>query len=373
MKIGFDAKRAFFNHRGLGNYSRTLIRSLQALMPEHAYHLYSPKSPSKSDLFSTDLPTTYPTQWPWTKLHSYWRSYRIHKQFEADGIDLYHGLSHELPAHIHQAGVKSVVTMHDLIFKRYPHLYQPLDRVIYARKVAHACRRADQIVAISEQTKQDLMEFMGVPAERISVIYQSCDPIFYDKKSPQTLHAVQQQYHLPTDYLLYVGAITPRKNLLTLLQALHQLSPTLQPPLVVVGQGKDYLAQAKTFIQTHHLEKQVHFISLISSADLPAIYQQAAALVYPSHFEGFGIPILEALHSGTSVITSRGSCFAEVGGDAAQYVDPNAPAKLAAVIQRVLEDSDLRAAMTQQGLLQAEQFKPEAIVGQWKELYEGIM
>lgn len=290
-----------------------------------------------------------------------WRSKYVVDDLQRHRIDLYHGLSHEIPFGIHRSGIKSVVTMHDLIFERYPGQYNPIDVQTYRRKAKYACRYADKVVAISQQTREDLITFYDTDPGKIAVVYQSCDPAFAVTHPAEQLNAMRGQYGLPQQYLLYVGSVIERKNLLGIVKALHILKGHLDTPLVVLGDGKSYKNRVKAFIAAHGLDSQVIWLNerrRPAYADLPLLYQGAQAFLYPSTFEGFGIPILEALWSRTPVITSRGSCFAETAGDAAQYTDPLDPASIAHAIRRVMEDTALAQDMKEKGWAHAQRFTP---------------
>ena len=236
------------------------------------------------------------------------------------------------------------------------------------KKVKYACRVADKIVTISEQTKRDLIEFYHISEDRIQVIYQSCSTSFYDELSEAEMDQVRVKYKLPNDFILYVGSITERKNTLQLVKA-YELSKT-SLPLILVGGGKQYKDKVIQYIEDQKLEEKVKIMSNVPDLDLPAIYQAAQLFVYPSLFEGFGIPILEAMQSGTPVITSTGSCFKEVGGDAAIYADPFDVNDIAYKINHVLNNSTKQNEMSQSGKLQAQKFSHEQLVHQWMELYQ---
>ncbi|MGB0930862.1 MAG: glycosyltransferase [Chitinophagales bacterium] len=191
MKIGFDAKRAFFNNTGLGNYSRTLIKSLVKYYPDNQYTLYSPKSIEGSPFAEMQNFKNIEVKTPQTRFQkllggSLWRSLQLGNPIKDDQLDIYHGLSHELPRNIHRSRpqTKSIVTIHDLIFLRYPELYSKVDTLIYRQKWKHACQQADKVIAISEQTKSDTIEFLGIEANKIEVVYQSCHPVFTTTMMP---------------------------------------------------------------------------------------------------------------------------------------------------------------------------------------------
>lgn len=377
MKIGFDAKRAFLNATGLGSYSRTLLRALYDEFPGHQYFLYTPKQMPREDLAfvgnNQRVVVREPAgllgrAWP-----SFWRSFLLSNDIRKDGLDLYHGLSHELPRGIEKTRVKSIVTIHDLIFLRYPSLYPVIDRQIYEIKFRHACRVADHIIAVSEETRKNIMHFFGVSPEKIRVIYQCCDEPFMKPVPPPHRDAVQAKYNLPQQYVLSVGSITERKNLLTIVQALHRLKDRLDAFLVVVGKGGAYRKKVARYVADNGLQERVLFLGAVPSEDLPALYQMADLFVYPSLFEGFGIPVIEALWSGTPVITSRGSCFAESGGPDSIYVDPLNAEALSAQMERVLVNNTLRNRMSKAGKNYVTRFSPAAVSQETMKLYEKLL
>jgi len=370
MKIGFDAKRAFQNDTGLGNYSRTLISSLAAGFPEHQYFLFAPK---QTDMYNAPgIPVVLPEKaWHrWFK--SAWRSRYVVKDLQRYGIDLYHGLSHEIPFGIPGSGVKSVVTMHDLIFERYPKQYNPIDVFTYRRKARYACNMADKVVAISEQTRQDLITYYHTDPDKIAVVYQSCDPAFAVPHTDGEIQDFRARYHLPEQYFLYVGSVIERKNLLGIVTAMNTLKGTVNVPLVVLGNGSTYKKKVKEYLAANGLTQQVIWLNeqeRLPNSALPLLYQGAVALLYPSVFEGFGIPILEALWSGTPVITSHGSCFGETGGDAALYIDPLSATDIAGAMRRVLAEPSLVQDMRDKGWIHARKFTPEQCAADMMKVY----
>ncbi|QJD94926.1 glycosyltransferase family 4 protein [Mucilaginibacter robiniae] len=372
MRIGYDAKRAFLNNTGLGNYSRWLIGVMTRYYPENQYSLYTPEVKDNRHAYLLNhLPHTN-TVAPGSKLlSSWWRTKGIVNNMKQDGVKLYHGLSHELPLGIAQSGIKSVLTVHDLIFMRFPQYFGWVNRMIYRAKLQYACKTADSIIAISQKTKDDLIELLQVPASKISVIYQSCDPVFAQAHPPAQKASIQQKYQLPEQFILTVGTIEERKNLMLLVKALSCLKA--KATLVVVGKPTDYLNEVKAFIQQHQLTSQVIFLHQVSFDELPALYQLAQAFIYPSRYEGFGIPILEALNSGTPVIAAKGSCLEEAGGPHSLYVDPDDEQELATTISQVLHNEELRNRMITQGLTYARQFNDEALAEQYMQLYKNTL
>ena len=368
MRIGYDAKRAFCNHRGLGNYSRDTIRIVSSHCADSQLVLFTPKI-DKSIHFDCPHNATI-IQPKSTVLHSLWRTYGITKEAEKQHLDLYHGLSHELPVGIEKTKVLSVVTMHDLIFVRHPELYPLIDRKLYKAKYLHSCQVADHIIAVSEQTKHDLMELWHIPEDKINVVYQGCNPIFCKQVSDNQRQEMRTKYDLPETYLLNVGAIEPRKNQLLIMKAL--VAGQIDLPLVVAGRKTDYITELQQYITKHKLEKQVIILPNVDFVDLPALYQNALLFAYPSQYEGFGIPIVEAMQSGVPVIAAKGSCLEESGGPDSCYVSPNDEDELAHQIMQLASSDELRTSMIAKGKEYARQFSDESIANHLTALYKTL-
>lgn len=368
MRIGFDAKRAYHNRSGLGNYSRDIIRMLCDHFPGHEYFLYNPKNASISFDPGPCAKEVLPSSFFSAFFSSVWRRKGIVQQLKQDKLDLYHGLSNELPFGIAGAGIRSVVTIHDLIFYKYPQWYKPADRIIHQQKAAQACWEADHIIAISEQTKNDIIEFLKVDEKKITVIYQGCHPAFKKKYNAVVREVVRQKFKIPADFILSVGTIEPRKNLLTTVKSLlfHEL------PLVVIGKKTHYFREISAFIHKHQLQSRVHFLEGVSIEELAAIYQSACAFCYPSIYEGFGIPIIEALYSRTPVISNKKGCFKEAGGPDSFYIDHDNAEQLAGIVQQLQSDRALYQAAIEAGELYAQRFNDDIIAGQVMELYQKI-
>ena len=243
-----------------------------------------------------------------------------------------------------------------------------MDRRVYRRKIQHSCQVADRIVAISQASKQDLIDLYQIEPEKIAVIYQTCDDLFWNGSSPQEERQRASKRQLPSEYILTVGA-GRRKNLLSILKALRMIQ---SPPLVVVGHTPPTQVVLDT-ISTHKLTDRVIFLQDVSAGELPFLYQQASLFLFPSLYEGFGIPVLEALLSGTPVITSGESALPEAGGPKTRYVDPIFPDEMAQAIEEILHDSTQRKNMIQAGYAYAELFNPKRISQQWMDLYQSIL
>ncbi|MEG1563892.1 MAG: glycosyltransferase family 1 protein [Bacteroides sp.] len=371
MKIGFDAKRAVQNRTGLGNYSRFVIDALAAYTDGNEYFLYAPKLPKTG--VRVDVPATghllLPASPCWKMFRSLWRVWGVTTDIVKDKVELYHGLSNELPLNISRArATKSIVTIHDLIFLRYPAYYKFIDRLIYTYKFRKACQHSDCIIAVSECTKRDIISFFHIPEEKIEVVYQGCDAQFKHPVTAATKEEIRKKYQLPQQYILCLGSIESRKNLLLLAKALKHL----QTPVSVIAIGKrtPYADTVESFLKENHLENKMRLLSNIPFKELPAFYQMAATFVYPSFFEGFGIPLLEALNSGTPVIGATGSCLEEAGGTHSLYVHPQDEKALAAAIDRTLTDDALRKEMIEEGHKFAARFEGKVLTEALIKVYQ---
>lgn len=359
MRIGFDAKRAFLNVSGLGNYSRNILRALSLYYPGNEYFLYTPSA--NTSLFDT-TGEKYVVNEPSGILNrtfrSYWRSFSLTTQLKRDRLDIFHGLSHELPVKINKSGIKTAVTIHDLIFLRYPGLYKPVDRRIYHRKFKYACKIADSVIAISKQTASDIQEYFNIDKSKIDVIYQGCNPVFRREINNKEKEEIRKKYGFPDTFILYVGSVEKRKNLLSLIKAVN--IGKIELPLVIIGKKTDYYRTIKSYIDQHNINR-IYFQESVLHEDLPAVYQSAEVFVYPSVFEGFGIPILEALYSKTPVITSKGGCFPEAGGPSSIYTDPKDSEELAEAIRKITDDTQLKKRMTNEGYRYAQNFNDDKV------------
>ena len=342
LTIGYDAKRAVSNGTGLGNYCRTLLNDLGTIDTTDSFRLYVPDL-GRDDLRSQlDMPRNMSFVTPANKLvkplRSLWRIKGIVNDLKRDGVDIYHGLTGELPLGLSEAGIKSVVTIHDLIFMRCPEYYNPVDVAIYKWKFRNAIRQADRIIAISECTRRDIMELGEIDDSRIHVVYQSCDTRFRQQVSPEQKQDVRARYSLPKRYVLFVGTIEERKNALLAAQALPYLSDDIH--LVLVGRQTAYAKTITSFARQNGLANRIHMLSGVPTSDLYAIYQQAECFVYPSRYEGFGIPVIEAIQSRLPVIACTGSCLEEAGGPDNVYVDPDEPQEMAMAIKSITDNPD---------------------------------
>jgi glycosyltransferase involved in cell wall biosynthesis len=368
MKIGFDGKRAANNLTGLGNYSRSLIVQLANYFPNNKYLVYAARVKDHPQIKTFFKHKGISLELAWNSF--LWRSFGILKQLKSDEVTLYHGLSQELPVGIRTSGIKSIVTIHDLIYIRFPQYFPVIDRLIYRWKGQYACKHADGILAISERTKQDLVSLFNVPAAKIKVIYQSCDDSFKQPFTTVRLSEVKLKYALPEQYILNVGTIEERKNQLLLVKALADVPGSVK--LVLIGKQQAYAKTIHEEIDRLGINDRVIFLKDVSFLDLPGIYQLAKLFVYPSVYEGFGIPIIEALYAGVPVIAATGSCLEEAGGPSSIYVQPDDVTAMAAAINRLLYSDEERQLMIEEGLKYVQKFNDEVIAQELMAYYAFI-
>ncbi|MFV0365725.1 MAG: glycosyltransferase family 4 protein [Mangrovibacterium sp.] len=374
MRITYDAKRITNNLTGLGNYSRFVVNNLALQFPKDEFFLLAANACKKGlgELIyaSKNLQLLLPKKKQTGIKKSIWRTWGIQHDINALHANIYHGLTNELPFSIKKTGVKSVVTIHDLIFLRYPRFYKAIDRTIYNYKFRRACKDADHIVAVSECTKRDITQFYGITPEKISVIYQGCHEQFKQNSTDEQQLLVRQKFNLPEEFILSVGTVEERKNLLLIVKALK--ASGLSTKLIVIGRKTKYARQVDEFIAQNQMQEQVTYLDRIDYTELPVIYQLASLFVYPSLYEGFGIPIIEALHSRVPVIAATGSCLEEAGGASSIYVNPHNETELAEKMQLVLNDGELRNKMIADGLQHVLKFEDAKLSKQMMNLYTHI-
>jgi glycosyltransferase involved in cell wall biosynthesis len=373
MKIGFDAKRAFNNSTGLGNYSRLLILSLLENFPEHQYYLFTPTIDEKfKNIFIeyNNVEIIEPENYLHKKFHAAWRSYSIGDIVNDLKLDIFHGLSNEIPNGIDNEKTKTVVTIHDLIFLRYPDYYNTIDAYIYKKKFKRACQTADLILATSKQTKADISNYFKINDQKIKVLYQDCDNAFAKQYSTIGKEKIIAKYNLPKQFILSVGTIEKRKNQLTILKALAKLSSDWN--LVLIGKKTDYAKELFDYAAKNNLQSRIQILENISFEDLPIIYQCSQVFVYISEFEGFGIPVLEAMKSEIPIITSNTSSLPEVIGPNGNCITPFDDDAIVSFINNELQSketiSKIVAEAKKRTLLFDKNFMAKTLMDFYKEL-----
>lgn len=371
MIVGLDAKRIVRNGTGLGSYGRTLVNDLlRRGDSELELRLYAPdegKDALRGQIIEGATfcyPTAKSSGMTGALRKAWWRSKGIIKDLKHDGVSVYHGLSGELPMGLRKAGIPGVVTIHDLIFMRHPEYYHWIDTKLYEWKFRQTLREAERIIAISERTRQDIIELGGAEyADRISVIYQSFSPRFIQEVSAAKKAEVKQRYELPARYVLNVGTIERRKNLLLVAEALELMPKDIH--LVAVGRKTTYADELPK-------SDRIHLLSGVPDDDLAAIYSMGEVFAYPSRYEGFGIPIIEAIAGGLPVVACTGSCLEEAGGPHCRYVGPDDVAGMAETLQMSLRGAHDREQRIAKSREYIKRFEGCDVAGQVAEIYKTL-
>jgi glycosyltransferase involved in cell wall biosynthesis len=359
MIIGYDGKRAVCNMTGLGNYSRYVIDMLSVAYPNNQYRLYSPRLRDNDRLSPLlargNVSVVTPNNTIGRKFGSLWRTLDMPIQLREEDVTIYHGLSNELPLTIGRTEIPTVLTVHDLIYRRVPEDYNAIDRRLYDFKYGKSAKIATRIIAISECTKRDLVNDYQIDPNKIDVIYQGCDPMFAMKVELAQRQAVRERYKLPQQYFISVGTVRRRKNQLLAVRALARL-PREISLVIVSDMSGEYAEEVKREIARLNLADRVLWLQGVKFSDLPALYHEAIFSSYTSRYEGFGIPIIESLTVGTPVIATTGSCLEEAGGEGALYVDPDDLDGYVSNAQRLIEDEYLRRKLTERGARHIKKF-----------------
>lgn len=369
MRIGFDAKRMFHNFTGLGNYARSTVRNLLLYYDDIEATLFTPDVHPEWEFLADeykDILVKGPKFFP-----RIWRTVGMKQPVQNHNIQLFHGLSNELPYIPMENRPKFVVTIHDLIFIKYPEYYPFIDRAIYTQKMKSAGKRADRIIATSEVTKRDIMEVFNVKEDKISVIYQDCAEIYRTER--KEIQHPDLQAKLPDNFVLCVASFEKRKNHLNLLEAYLKVANDVDYHLVLAGRPKDTYDEVIQFIERHALGDRVVIITDSSDSEIKQMLDQAAAFVFPSFYEGFGIPVLEALYAQNVILTTENSSMAEIAGEAGLYFDPNSVDSIAEKLKKVSSQDEYytRAWNAISGRLK--QFAPETLTAQLHDLYKEVI
>ena len=363
ITVAYDAKRAVQNMTGLGNYSRLVIGAMAALYPDNRYILMAPEMRENPRLdpilMRENVETFTPDGFLTRRLKPWWRSVEMVHDWPRMGVDLYHGLSNEIPLTSSLAPCATVVTIHDLIWRRIPQDYSAIDRQLYEFKYRRSARIATRIIAISERTKADMIADWGIPAEKIDVIYQGCDPVFSKTVSSDDRQRVRERYALDGRYILAVGTVQSRKNQLLAVRALKSL-PADVKLVIAGGANAAYKEEIVRHATAEGIAERIVWLEGVPMDDLPALYSAAELSSYTSRYEGFGIPLLESLSVSTPVIACTGSCLEEAGGEGAVYVGPEDVDGYVAAATKILTEQRFRDRLAEKGRRHAARFTPAA-------------
>ncbi|MBR3711590.1 MAG: glycosyltransferase family 4 protein [Bacteroidales bacterium] len=374
--IAFDGKRAANNRTGLGNYSRHIIGLLAKYFPQYRYAVFLTKpngNPQFQDILNhnPNIEVVVPKKGFWKKFSSLWRTFGIKNEISEFDNLIYHGLSNELPLTIKKTNAKSIVTIHDLIFLKYPKYYKFFDRKIYTYKFRKACENADRIIAVSECTKKDIVEIFKIDPAKITVIYQGCDKVFKSEIQSDAREIVRKKYNLPERFLLNVGSIEERKNAMLIVDALPLIQDKI--PLVIVGKRTAYTLEVEKKAAQLGVKDRLIILDKVPFEDLAPIYHLGEVFIYPSRYEGFGIPIIEAINCGVPVIAATGSCLEEAGGPDCVYVNPDDARQLALAIDKMMTDKVFRENSVGKSKLYVNKFSEEKQAEQLMECYGSLI
>lgn len=375
MKIGFEAKKVFTNSTGIGNYSRRCINALDMYEKNIESVLFVPgqvKSGIYHDI-NKNIKIVTPDKWISRNslLSEIWRCFFSWHSVRCENIDIYHGLSNELPFLINHSKCKTIVTIHDLIFIRHPETYSWLSRMILNVKTYYACNISDHIIAVSDTTKRDIINFYGIDEKKISVVYQSISDVFRKSIQESEITRCRKKFNLPEKYILCVGTIQTRKNQKTIVKALTFIPKKIH--VVLVGKRTEYQNEIVSMAKSYRISNRLHIINDLPNEYLPAIYRAAIVFVLPSIFEGFGIPVTEALASGTPVIAAKGSCLEEAGGPNSIYIEPNDAKGMADAIHQICNDKIKRDTMVRKGKQYSMRFTDKTLAGELCRVYNNII
>ena len=368
MTIYLDISAAVHRRAGLGRYAESMARSLAPLLPDELALFYNREKGIEPLAGLETLPsrTVALGYKPWRMLVWAGQLGRVGLNRLVPDAGLFHATEHLLPP---LRGVPTVLTVHDLIFRHLPQHHKRLNRWYLNLTLPLYCRRADHVIAVSEYTRGDLIVAYGLPPDKITVILEAADPRF----APQPVEMVslvRTRYQLPERYLLYVGTLEPRKNLTRLLAAWEPLYRTGDaPPLVIAGKRGWFYREFFAALERSPAREAVLLPGYIAEADLPALYAGADAFLFPSLYEGFGLPVLEAMACGTPVICSNSTSVPEVAGNAAIQIDALEVDALTDALRRVLEDKNLGEEMRVEGLAQAARFSWERAASETLAVY----
>ncbi|MBN1486828.1 MAG: glycosyltransferase family 4 protein, partial [Anaerolineae bacterium] len=355
--IYLDVSAAVHHRAGLGRYAESLTRALLELpQEEFDFALFYNQEQGIQPLEGLEnLPsrTVSLGYKPWRML--IWLGQLGHIPFNRliPNATLFHAMEHLL---LPLNKTPTTLTVHDLIFRHLPQHHKPLNRWYLNATLPLYCKRASHIIAVSEATRQDIIHSYDIPEEKISVIYEAADPKF-QPQSQKKVNDVRNRYHLPQDFLLYLGTIEPRKNLIRLLKAWEPLYQANEAPPLVLGGKRGWLSDDFfAALEQSPARDGVLLTGYVADEDLPALYAAATAFIYPSLYEGFGLPPLEAMACGTPVVCSNASSLPEVVGTAALTCEPENEEAIREEIRRIIQDEELRVNLREQGLKQAAKF-----------------
>lgn len=378
VRIGLDGKLLTLRAGGIGRYAINLTRAMlaeaAARQPELEFVVFT--APQTSRRVMDDLRGRCDEQYLGAKSSMLRSLALIPAALRRLRIDVFHGMDHVGIPFIGRTG-KYVVTVHDVIPLVLPQTFTPRHRAIVKLALARVRRKADLIIVPSQAVKRDVVQYLGVGEARVAVTAHGCEPRFHPVADETAYRGVAAKYGLPARYVLAVGTLEPRKNLITLLRSFALLRGTVgcDPALGLVLAGARGWLDDPVFetVRSLGLEEVVCLPGFIDDDDLPAVYRGAELVAFPSLYEGFGLPLVEAMACGVPVVTSNTSAMPEVAGGAALLVDPRNPEEIAVAIGRLLRDDALRQSLRVNGIARAGQFSWETAARQTLDAYASLV
>lgn len=368
MRIGVDVRLTYHQPAGISRYTSHLLRELAKLNQDDEFITFQHRRHRTPlvDQANFRRATLY------APVHTRIEQWLLPLELSRFSLDLLHSTDFIPPLH---AGIPTVITVHDLAFLHWPH-FLTKDSATYYGQIDRAAKHAKHIMVPSESTKQDLVRQLGVAPNRVSVIYEAADETFVPLPLLETREQVQRRYNLPPSFILFVGTIEPRKNVDGLLQAYHHLRTkygVTETALVIAG-GRGWLyEEIETLIDQLDLKQSIYLLGRVPDEDLHRLYVAARCHVHAAHYEGFGLPPLEAMACGTPTVVSNVSSLPEVVGDAALLVNPDNWEEIAVALHRLITDDDLHAELRQKGLARAHHFSWTLTAQRTMEVYRQVV
>ncbi len=366
MHIGIDARLMHYQQAGITRYTLQLVRALARANTDDQFTLLQ-SIRSRQPIIEHPR---FEHRKMLTPAHHRLEQIFLPLEVSTLGLDVLHSPDFIPPF---RRNCRSVITIHDLNFVLYPH-FLTKDAARYYGQIDQAVRRTDAIIAVSKATKADTMRLLGVPEDKITVIYEAASPVFKPLDDPNVLEKVRSRFDIAGDFMLFVSTIEPRKNVPTLLRAFRQLLDDyrLDVQLVLAGQKGWLFEEVFDLVTELDLEDEVLFVGRVTTEELVWLYNTAQCLVAPSIYEGFGLTPLEAMACGTPVIVANVSSLPEVVGDAGLKVDPYKPDEIAVAMSRLLSDQELRKSLIHKGLKRAAYFSWDKAAEETLELYHSL-
>lgn len=374
MRIAMDMTPALRRHGGISRFARELATALvRSCSPDEEITLFFNSSRRRSLFHRLNALPFKAIALP-NKLFRLGimlaHLFRLSQDRLIGSPDIFIASDHVLPNLLH---VRSLFVVHDLTFRRISSSHLPLNRWFLRLMMPRFLKRADAIIAVSESTRLDLLTYYHFAHDKIHVIREGVSQSFRPVSDPKVLKSVSQRYALPDQYLLCLGTIEPRKNILTLLKALPEVRAHIPDiRLIIAGPKGWHTSEVLKEIHSGEIENTLSYIGELDEEDLPAVYTLASLFLFPSQYEGFGLPVLEAMACGVPVICSNTSCLPEIAGDAALFASPDKKGEWARMIRYMLENPKVRAEQRRKGLDRASQFTWDETARGFMEVYREI-